>query len=94
MSQEFIADGVTCAKRDLAEGECLDGEGGYTVFGKLMPTRESLSLRAIPVALASAARLTKPAVRDRVLRFDDVELPPHNLLLQLRRELTTGLRLR
>ena len=30
-------DVVATAKRDLAAGETLDGEGGYTVYGKLMP---------------------------------------------------------
>jgi hypothetical protein len=33
---------VATAKRDLAEGEMLDGEGGYTVYGKLMPAADSL----------------------------------------------------
>ncbi len=31
------ATSVATAKRDLAAGEMLDGEGGFTVWGKLMP---------------------------------------------------------
>ncbi|MEP6702292.1 MAG: Gfo/Idh/MocA family oxidoreductase, partial [Betaproteobacteria bacterium] len=37
-------DVVATAKRGLAVGETLDGEGGYTVYGKLLPARDSLVL--------------------------------------------------
>ena len=33
----FRGDVVAVAKRDLQPGERLDGEGGYTVYGRLMP---------------------------------------------------------
>ena len=33
----FRGDVVAVAKRDLRAGEMLDGEGGYTVWGKLVP---------------------------------------------------------
>jgi predicted homoserine dehydrogenase-like protein len=36
----FRADAVAAAKRDLKPGEILDGEGGYTVVGKLMPAAD------------------------------------------------------
>ena len=34
---DFRGDVAAVAKRDLRAGEMLDGEGGYTVWGKLMP---------------------------------------------------------
>ncbi|MEI6737969.1 MAG: Gfo/Idh/MocA family oxidoreductase, partial [Pseudomonadota bacterium] len=37
-------DCVATAKRNLKAGEMLDGEGGYTVYGKLMPAMDSLAL--------------------------------------------------
>ncbi|HEY9532160.1 MAG TPA: Gfo/Idh/MocA family oxidoreductase, partial [Burkholderiales bacterium] len=37
------ADAVAVAKRDLQEKEILDGEGGYTVVGRLMPAEVSLA---------------------------------------------------
>ena len=37
------ADAVAVAKRDLEAGETLDGEGGYTVSGWLMPASRSLA---------------------------------------------------
>ena len=36
------ADVVATAKRDLKPGEMLDGEGGYTVWGKLLPAETSM----------------------------------------------------
>ena len=35
-------DVVAVAKRALKAGETLDGEGGYTVYGKLVPAARSL----------------------------------------------------
>ena len=41
MAQGWNADVVATAKRDLRVGELLDGEGGYTVWGKLLPAATS-----------------------------------------------------
>ena len=49
----FNADVVATAKRDLKAGEMLDGEGGYTVWGKLLPAATSLAHRR---AAARASR--------------------------------------
>ena len=43
----FNADAVATAKRPLKPGEMLDGEGGYTVYGKLVPAAKSLQ-RGLP----------------------------------------------
>jgi predicted homoserine dehydrogenase-like protein len=83
----FVGDVVACAKRDLAAGELLDGEGGYTVFGKLMPARDSLACRALPMGLASDARVLRPIARDQVLRAADVDLSGQRVSAELRREL-------
>ena len=48
----FVADVVATAKRALAAGEALDGEGGYTVYGKLMPASLSVAMRGLPLGLA------------------------------------------
>jgi len=47
-SQYFIGDVGATAKKDLEPGERLDGEGGYTVFGKLIQARESLAKGVLP----------------------------------------------
>ena len=46
------ADVVATAKRDLAPGERLDGEGGYTVWNKLLrPVKKGQSLSWADAAL-------------------------------------------
>ncbi len=41
-ARAFRADVVAIAKRDLAAGEVLDGEGGYCVAGQLRPSAVSV----------------------------------------------------
>jgi hypothetical protein len=53
------ADAVATAKRDLAAGEVLDGEGGFLVHGKLMPAAESRRRGALPIGLAHGVRLVR-----------------------------------
>src|SRR5712671_5696849 len=53
----FRADAVASAKRDLRPGEVLDGEGGYTVVGKLIRAEDSLATGALPLGLAHEVRL-------------------------------------
>ena len=52
-------DVITTAKRDLAKGETLDGEGGYTVFGKLMPAADSVKLGGLPLGLSHGVRVKR-----------------------------------
>lgn len=87
VTRRFLGDVVTCAKRQLAAGERLDGEGGYTVFGKLMPSQDSLAGRALPIGLATAAKVIKPVSKHQTLSYDDVELGTDSWLVQLRRQL-------
>src|SRR5207244_10229813 len=56
----FAADVVATAKRALAAGEALDGEGGFTVYGKLMPAALSLARRGLPLGLAHGMRPVNP----------------------------------
>ena len=49
------ADVVATAKRDLQPGDMLDGEGGYTVWGKLLPAQ---TLGGDAAACRSAWRTT------------------------------------
>lgn len=85
-SREFRADAVAVAKRDLAPGDRLDGEGGFTVWGKCMPAKASVALQALPIGLAHGVRLVRFVPRDQVLTSDDVEALPDSEALALRRE--------
>src|SRR5688572_23957899 len=52
-------DAVAVAKRPLRAGERLDGEGGYTVYGKLIPAARSQALDALPIGLAHGVALRR-----------------------------------
>lgn len=69
----FNADAIATAKRDMQPGEMLDGEGGFTVYGKLMPADQSLDGEHLPLGLAHGIRLIRPVRRDQPLRWADVE---------------------
>ena len=75
-ARDFVGDAVATAKRDLAAGETLDGEGGFTVYGKLLPARASLERRALPIGLAHGVALKRAMRAGEVVRWDDVEIDP------------------
>lgn len=80
------ADVAATAKRDLREGETLDGEGGYTVWGKLSPAKESAEKSFLPLGLAHGIRLVRPVRAGQTLTWADVERVPSNAL-RLREEM-------
>ena len=90
VAEGFRADVVAVSKRDLAVGEMLDGEGGYTVAGQLRPTSISVPMRALPLGLASDVRVLRPVKADRVLSYDDVEIDMSLAAARLRHELESG----
>ncbi|WP_068112216.1 NAD(P)H-dependent oxidoreductase [Tropicimonas marinistellae] len=63
---------ASIAKRDMKAGEVLDGEGGYTVWGKALPIARAG--RALPIGLAHGVRLTRDIGVGEMLMMDDVEL--------------------
>ncbi|HKS18720.1 MAG TPA: Gfo/Idh/MocA family oxidoreductase [Bradyrhizobium sp.] len=80
-------DVVATAKRDLAVGETLDGEGGFTVYGKLMPAADSLKLGGLPLGLAQRCKLLKPVKAGQPLAWSDVALEADDLAVHFRREM-------
>ena len=85
--RSLVGDVVACAKRQLAIGETLDGEGGCTVFGRLLPAAESLSRGAFPIGLAAGTRVKRAIAKDQLLTYDDIEIDASSPLVRLRREL-------
>ena len=83
----FNADVVATAKRDLAAGEMLDGEGGFTVYGKVMPASESLRLGGLPLGLAHKVRLRSAVSAGQPVRWDDVEIDERQPAVAFRREM-------
>jgi predicted homoserine dehydrogenase-like protein len=73
-TMDFNADVVATAKRDLKAGEILDGEGGFTVYGRLCPAKKSLDLGGLPIGLAHHVKLISNVPKDHPIKWADVEI--------------------
>ena len=80
-------DAVAVAKRALQAGEMLDGEGGYTVYAKLIPAARSLKLGALPIGLAHRVQLTRNVAAGEFVRAADVALDDNLEAVRVRREM-------
>jgi predicted homoserine dehydrogenase-like protein len=83
----FRADVVATAKRDLKVGEILDGEGGYTVYGRLAPAADSLAIGGLPLGLAHGVRLLNPIAAGAPVRWGDVQVDATLEAVRVRREM-------
>jgi predicted homoserine dehydrogenase-like protein len=92
VSRAFTADVAAAAKRDLRPGEVLDGEGGYTVYGRLVPARRSIKEDLLPMGLTGGARMVRPVSKDALLTYDDVSLDETTLAFRLRKEMEASAR--
>ncbi|MFO1331655.1 MAG: flagellar biosynthesis protein FlgA [Rubrivivax sp.] len=81
------ADVVATAKRDLQPGDRLDGEGGCTVWGKLVPASASLAAGGLPLGLAHDVRVARPVRKGQSLVWADVAIDTGTRAYALRREL-------
>jgi predicted homoserine dehydrogenase-like protein len=89
----FRGDAVAIAKRDLTAGELLDGEGGFTVWGRLMPASASLAIGGLPIGLAHHVRLRHPVKAGSTLRWADVVVDEASDAVRIRREMEAAFRI-
>ena len=80
-------DCVATAKRNLKAGEMLDGEGGHTVYGKLMPAAVSKRLGGLPIGLAHKLKLTRDIAAGKPVTWEDVAFDAKNEAVRFRREM-------
>ena len=83
----FRGDVVAVAKKTLRAGEMLDGEGGYTVWGKVLPAATSLQLGALPIGLAHRVKLTRDVAHGEVLRWSDVAIDTADETVSVRKQM-------
>ncbi|MDZ8095024.1 MAG: Gfo/Idh/MocA family oxidoreductase [Nostoc sp. DedQUE05] len=81
-----LVDVVTTAKIDLKAGETLDGIGYYMTYGQCENSDIVQQQNLLPMGLAEGCRLKRDISKDRVLTYEDVELPEGRLCDQLRAE--------
>lgn len=89
VAMAWNADVVATAKRDLATGEMLDGEGGYTVWGKLLPAVTSAKMGGLPLGLAHGVKLVRPVARGQSLTWADAAIDVSTAAYRVRREMET-----
>lgn len=88
----FKGDVVSVSKRNLKKGEKLDGEGGFTVWGKLIPASTSLNLQALPIGLANDMYLKNDIDKDKILTWNDVEFDKNNEIIRYRHQMENKFR--
>ena len=81
------ADVVATAKRDLSPGEMLDGEGGYTVWGKLFQAEKSHTVGGLPLGLAHDVKVVRPVKKGQSLTWADVAIDESLPACKVRREM-------
>ena len=67
----------------------LDGEGGFTVWGKLMRAEDSLALGGLPIGLAHGMKLKSAIAEGQPVRWRDVEYDENDATVRFRREMET-----
>jgi predicted homoserine dehydrogenase-like protein len=83
----FRSDVVATAKRNLRQGEMLDGEGGYCVWGKQTAADRSLEEGFLPLGLAHNVRLKRDIAAGERLKWVDVAFDPGDSAIKVRREM-------
>lgn len=85
--KEFNADVVAVAKQDIKEGQVLDGEGGYYVYGKLMTAKDSVKSNCVPLGLSNKLKLVKDVKEGEPIKWTDVEYDDSKIAFKIRREM-------
>ena len=83
----FRADVVATAKTTLGPNTILDGEGGATVYGTLVPAIKSVAEGYLPIGLCDGAQLKHEIVAGQPLRWSDVNLKREGIAFELRQEM-------
>ena len=88
----FNSDVVAVAKRSLKAGEVLDGEGGFTVWGRQCPADVSVASGFLPMGLAHKVLLVRDVAEGSILREADVALDPGNAAVAARASMIEGVK--
>jgi predicted homoserine dehydrogenase-like protein len=81
-----FVDVVATAKIDLKTGDQLDGLGHYMTYGLCENSDIVEDQGLLPIGLAEGCRLKQDIPKDKVITYEDVELPEGRLCDKLRAE--------
>jgi predicted homoserine dehydrogenase-like protein len=68
----------------------LDGEGGYTVWGKLLPARKSVEIGGLPLGLAHDVKVTRAVKKGQSLSWADVAMDTSTHAYKIRKSMESG----
>ena len=80
-----VADVIALTKRDLKQGETLDGSGGYTLNGLIERAEIARAKNLVPLGLTYGARLKADVEKGTAITYDMVELEANSFVVELRR---------
>ena len=86
-----IAEVVAAAKKRLAPGSILDGEGGYCVYGLIEKAEIARAQNLVPIGLTQGAEVIREIPEDGMVTYENVRLP-ESFALDLRRRQDSRLR--
>ncbi len=91
-SNLFIADVVAVSKREIRVGEILDGEGGHTVYGRLVRAEDSVANKHLPMGLSNGAKVVRPIPQDSIITYNDVDLDEKQFSYEIRKSIEAELK--
>lgn len=83
----FYSDVVATTKKPMKAGEMLDGEGGFTVWGKQCPATTSLAAGYLPLGLSHNVKLLRDVTEGQMLTWDDVAIDTNDEAYVFRRKM-------
>lgn len=81
-----ICDVVSIAKRDLSVGDILDDIGGFDYFGMVDIAENADEVNALPLGLASSAKVVKSISKGELITYSHVVVNNHPVCEELRLE--------
>ncbi|MDH4265505.1 MAG: 3-hydroxyacyl-CoA dehydrogenase NAD-binding domain-containing protein [Deltaproteobacteria bacterium] len=80
----LLTEVVAVAKKDLKQGELLDGGGGYTVYGLVERAEVAKKERLLPLGFAYKIPVLRDIPRDAPITQEDVRMDTESFLYKLR----------
>ncbi|MDG2473899.1 MAG: hypothetical protein P8M50_01300 [Paracoccaceae bacterium] len=89
VTRAFTSDVIAVSKSYLKAGRILDGEGGFSVWGKLCPAKISLQFGYLPIGLANNVKLKKDIQPNTPLKWSDINIEKSSKATELRLKMET-----
>ncbi len=85
VTADTLSSEVVCkAKRDIKPGEVLEDMGGRDWHGHIMTHADTMSMGAVPMGIASKAKVVTAVKKGEVLRYDQLALNTNSFVYKLR----------